>query len=131
MGPTVAWILAALPKQCAAAVARLTGPVELVLTGPGGGHFVLLPTGRIVSGDDARTETIASISCTTPDLVWVVDRPGVLDGPRGVHRRRPERGWRCCATRSTLFRPSPVATGRAWDTRPRVPSNAWVLHTGL
>jgi uncharacterized protein (TIGR03083 family) len=70
MGPTVAWILAALPQQCAATIAELAGPVELVLTGPGGGHFVLLPGGGIVSGDDARTETVASISCTTPGLVW-------------------------------------------------------------
>ena len=70
MGPTVAWILAALPQQCAAAIAALGGPVELVLTGPGGGHFVLHPGGQVVSGDGARTETVASISCSTPELVW-------------------------------------------------------------
>jgi Mycothiol maleylpyruvate isomerase N-terminal domain len=70
MAPTVAWILAALPQQCAAAAASLRGPVELVLTGPGGGHYVLHPGGEIVTGDGARTDTVASISCTTPALVW-------------------------------------------------------------
>jgi uncharacterized protein (TIGR03083 family) len=70
MAPTVAWILAALPQQCAAATASLRGPVELVLTGPGGGHFVIHPGGEIVTGDAARTDTVASISCTTPALVW-------------------------------------------------------------
>jgi uncharacterized protein (TIGR03083 family) len=70
LGPTVSWILAALPQQCATAVARLPGPVELLLTGPGGGHFVLRPTGGFGTGDDARTDTVASISCTTPALVW-------------------------------------------------------------
>jgi uncharacterized protein (TIGR03083 family) len=70
MAPTVGWILAALPQQCAAATASLRGPVELVLTGPGGGHFVLHPGGAIVTGDEARTDTVASIGCTTPALVW-------------------------------------------------------------
>jgi uncharacterized protein (TIGR03083 family) len=70
MAPTVAWILTAMPQQCATAIAALAGPVELVLTGPGGGHFVLHPSGQVVSGDDARIETVASISCSTPELVW-------------------------------------------------------------
>jgi uncharacterized protein (TIGR03083 family) len=70
MGPTVAWILAALPQQCSAALTGLAGPVEFLLTGPGGGLFVLLPSGAVVSGDDARVDTVASISCSTPDLVW-------------------------------------------------------------
>jgi len=70
MGPTAGWILAALPQQCATAVARLPGPVEFLLTGPGGGHFVLHPGGGFVTGDDARTDTVASLCCTTPALVW-------------------------------------------------------------
>jgi hypothetical protein len=28
------------------------------------------PGGEIVTGDEARTDTVASISCTTPALVW-------------------------------------------------------------
>lgn len=70
LGPTVAWILAALPQQCAAALTGLAGPVEFLLTGPGGGLFVLLPSGAVVTGDDARVDTAASISCSTRDLVW-------------------------------------------------------------
>ncbi len=70
MGPTIAWILAALPQQCAMALTGLAGPVEFLLTGPGGGLFVLLPSGAIVSGDDARVDTVASICCSTADLVW-------------------------------------------------------------
>jgi uncharacterized protein (TIGR03083 family) len=70
MGPTVAWILAALPQQCAAALTGLTGPVELLLTGPGGGLFVLFPRGAVRSGDAARIDTVASITCSTSDLVW-------------------------------------------------------------
>jgi uncharacterized protein (TIGR03083 family) len=70
MGPTVVWIMAALPQQCAAALTGLAGPVELLLTGPGGGLFVLLPSGAILSGNDARVDTVASISCSTTDLVW-------------------------------------------------------------
>ena len=70
MAPTLAWILAALPQQCATTVAALPGAVELVLTGPAGGHFVLHAGGGFVTGDDARTDTVASISCFTPALVW-------------------------------------------------------------
>jgi uncharacterized protein (TIGR03083 family) len=70
MGPTVAWILAALPQQCAATVAALPGAVEFVLTGPAGGHFVLQPGGGFVTGHDARTDTVASVRCFTSALVW-------------------------------------------------------------
>jgi uncharacterized protein (TIGR03083 family) len=74
MGPTVGWIMAALPQQCAPAVARLAGPVELVLSGPAGGHFLLRPTGEIVTGHDARADSVASICCSTPALVWWTTR---------------------------------------------------------
>jgi hypothetical protein len=74
MAPTIAWILAALPQQCAATVAALPGAVEFVLTGPAGGHFVLQAGGGFVTGDDARTDTVASISCFTPALVWWTTR---------------------------------------------------------
>jgi hypothetical protein len=74
LGPTIGWILAALPQQCAATVAALPGAVEFVLTGPAGGHFVLQPGGGFVTGDDARTDTVASISCFTPALVWWTTR---------------------------------------------------------
>jgi uncharacterized protein (TIGR03083 family) len=70
IAPTLAWILAALPQQCAATVGALPGAVELVLTGPAGGHFVLQAGGGFVTGDEARIETVASISCFTPALVW-------------------------------------------------------------
>jgi uncharacterized protein (TIGR03083 family) len=74
MAPTIAWILAALPQQCAATVAALPGAVEFVLTGPAGGHFVLQAGGGFVTGDDARTDTVASIGCFTPALVWWTTR---------------------------------------------------------
>jgi len=70
MGPVVAWILAALPQQCAALLAALPGPVVLDLTGPAGGRHRIDSSG--VRDDRGEGDALATITCSTSDLAWWV-----------------------------------------------------------
>jgi hypothetical protein len=61
VGATIEWMLAGLPQMCAADLAgKLTRPVNLVLTGPGGGEYALLEGGVSAGLDPAAAATVTS-----------------------------------------------------------------------
>ncbi len=76
LGPTLQWVVAALPQQNPAALAAMTGAVELSLTGPAGGRYWLSAQGLSADGPGEQP-TIATVACSIHDLVlWVTGRAG-------------------------------------------------------
>lgn len=73
VGATVEWMLAGLPQKCAANLARkLDRPVNLLLTGPGGGEYTLSAAG-VSPGLDAGAA--ATVSSSAEDfVVWGTQR---------------------------------------------------------
>jgi hypothetical protein len=73
VGPTIEWMLAGLPQMCAANLeGKLDPPINLVLTGPGGGDYVLSSAG-VTSGRDSSA--VASVTSTAADFVlWGTQR---------------------------------------------------------
>jgi uncharacterized protein (TIGR03083 family) len=70
--PALAWVMAALPQQSAAALARLPGAVEVDLSGPSGGTWYV--ERDQVAGQPGE-DVVARVRCSTHDLVlWVTRR---------------------------------------------------------
>ena len=73
VGATVEWMLAGLPQMCAADLAgKLDPPINLVLSGPGGGEYVLGSGGVTPGRDPSAAATVASPAADF--VVWGTQR---------------------------------------------------------
>lgn len=75
--PAVGWLLAGLPNMQPGLIDSLTGAIQLTLTGPGGGGWMLEPEeGRItVRPVTAHSRAAATVGSTAHDFTaWVTTR---------------------------------------------------------
>lgn len=76
--PTVEWMLAGLPWMCARQLAFVDRPINLVLTGLGGGTWSIGPCGedsRVLVGEGAFDGAVATVTSDTHDFViWGTQR---------------------------------------------------------
>ena len=77
LGPAVDWAQAALPQQNAAALASLSGGVDISLTGPGG-RSIRLGTGEPAS--HLRSDTPSFLRWATQRSTWEAEGVGAA-GP--------------------------------------------------
>ncbi|MGI9601902.1 MAG: maleylpyruvate isomerase family mycothiol-dependent enzyme [Acidimicrobiales bacterium] len=60
MRPTIEWMMAGLAPMCHDALSVVTAPVQLVLTGPGGGTWLLSPGPEVSEGGGDAAATVTS-----------------------------------------------------------------------
>lgn len=76
--PGIEWMLAGLPQMCGAALAPVTGPLRLELTGPGGGVWTIHPPadgGLATIEESSSTPPVATVSSSAHDFVsWGTKR---------------------------------------------------------
>jgi uncharacterized protein (TIGR03083 family) len=68
-GPAIGWMLEGLPKMQPGLVAHLAAPITLVLTGPGGGRWRLLPSGDEVVVTTEDGPSVATVTSRAHDFV--------------------------------------------------------------
>jgi uncharacterized protein (TIGR03083 family) len=78
LGPSVAWLLAGLPKMQTDLVGAITGPVALTLTGPGAQRVLIQADGdalAVTPADHSASSAAATITSTSTDfLAWSTGR---------------------------------------------------------
>jgi hypothetical protein len=73
VGATIEWMLAGLPQMCAANLeGKLDAPINLVLSGPGGGDYILSSAGVAPGRDPAAVATVTSTAADF--VVWGTQR---------------------------------------------------------
>jgi len=76
--PTVDWMLAGLPWMCRDGLVVVDHPLDLVLDGPGGGRFGIIPGGEdgrvLVVDDGAAYPTAEAFSDTHDFVIWGTQR---------------------------------------------------------
>lgn len=76
LAPTVTWLMAGLPQQCAGLLEVLDGPVVLDLAGPGGGQWTLTRLdGSLAAVPGAAAGASVTVTSTAADFVlWGTKR---------------------------------------------------------
>ena len=78
VAPTIEWMLAGLPWMCAAKLAFVDRPVNLTLTGVGGGTWAIGPggdDGRVLIDEGAAPTAVATVTSDSHDFViWGTQR---------------------------------------------------------
>ncbi|GAB2487523.1 maleylpyruvate isomerase family mycothiol-dependent enzyme [Jatrophihabitans fulvus] len=75
LAPGVGWMLAGIPQMCSPVAQRLDRPFGIVLTGPGGGQWTLLPGEPFPTIGEGLTDPAATVTSAATDFVlWGTKR---------------------------------------------------------
>jgi len=83
LGPAVGWMLAGLPQMCPSVSKVLDRPLGLVLTGPGGGEWTLLPGEQLLTIEPGlQSPAATATSPATEFVLWGTTRTPWRDAVR-------------------------------------------------